>query len=117
MFLGGNTLDFGNAHHFNVPVSLSGSDIPAIDASAPASGWNLQLWASEDDKLSPDDVALEYQMSPMVGAQVAKGLLAGNTAMVQEYVQGIIKYRSLWNGFCCCINEQIPWKNKTFSQL
>ena len=88
VFLKGNTLDFGTSQHFNVPVSLSGADIPGIDASAPGSQWSLQLWASNDDKLSSDDVPLDYHVSPTVGAQVARGLLAGNSGVVQEYVQG-----------------------------
>ena len=75
---------------FVTNISLTGSALPTLDGAPPVSDFTFSLFLSDDMMLSDDDQKLDYHISHVAGADLAKGIPMDGFRMGYEIVEGKI---------------------------
>ena len=66
----------------------TGESIPANDAMPIAAPFTIGLFLSHDSVWSRDDINLKYNLSHSIAGDLRRGIVVGETIVLQEFVQG-----------------------------
>ena len=90
---------------------MTGAFLPSLDGAPPVSDYTFSLYVSDDRLMSDDDIKLQYNISRVAGADLAKGIEMNGQRMVHEIVEG--NYSRASGNLCtpivdCKREETIP---------
>ena len=67
---------------------MAGASLPSLDGAPPVSDYTFSLYVSDDRLMSDDDIKLQYNISRVAGADLAKGIEMNGQRTVHEIVEG-----------------------------
>ena len=82
--LSGDTVRSAEWSHFELTVTLDGEGIPAIAAAPTVAPFDIAFYMSDNDRLSGDDIDLQYSLSWSASVVLKSGLQAGKPLIMQD---------------------------------
>lgn len=81
---------------FILDVQLQGDALPPVDTTPTAAPFTIAFYASEDERLSREDVRLMYEMSAGPSVDLNRGIPADSKLTLTEYTSGKWLVKNAW---------------------